>query len=174
MLLDDVLKLVTPALADLDVQRHRQMLVVPGERGDRVLIDFQRSGATGALEITDGGNGGEDPDDGCGNDPRKLVEDTAKEVVEEWGLSGLDKRITSAKWEHPEYTWAYRGSEVHKETARRLGQRYPELFDAKMRGKGPDFPVKGTDKLVELTTPGEVAKHKAKGRKVLVLRLCPL
>jgi hypothetical protein len=86
----------------------------------------------------------------------------AKEVMQDWGTSGLDMRISDAQWRHPEYIWAYRGSEVHKEVARRLGQRYPDLFDGKMNGTGPDYKVKTGGK-VELTTPGEVAGHKRKG-----------
>lgn len=119
--------------------------------------------ATGGLSIAGGADGNKDPDGDCDNDPRKIVEDTAREVVEEWGLAGLDRRISAGQWDHPEYIWAYRGSEVHKETARRLGERYPDLFDGTMNGKGPDFSVKGTDKLVELTTSGELAGHKRKG-----------
>ncbi|RSM61981.1 hypothetical protein DMB66_23245 [Actinoplanes sp. ATCC 53533] len=112
------------------------------------------------MEVAGSGDPGEDPDGGC-NDPRKLVEDMAKEVIEEWGMSGLDKRISEAQWRHPEAIWAYRGSEVHKEVAIRLGQRYPDLFDGTMNGVGPDYSVKTGGK-VELTTPGEVRKHKAK------------
>jgi hypothetical protein len=41
----------------------------------------------------------------------------AKEVIQDWGTSGLDMRISAAQWRHPEYIWAYRGSEVHKEVA---------------------------------------------------------
>jgi hypothetical protein len=92
----------------------------------------------------------------------KLVEDMAKEVMQDWGTSGLDMRISAAQWRHPGYIWAYRGSEVHKEVARRLGQRYPDLFDGRMNGTGPDYSVKTGGK-VELTTPGEVAGHKRKG-----------
>lgn len=83
--------------------------------------------ATGAMEVAGTGDPGEDPDGDC-NDPRKLVEDMAKEVIEDWGMSGLDQRITAEQWKHPEYIWAYRGSEVHKEVGRRLGRRYPDLF----------------------------------------------
>ena len=87
----------------------------------------------------------------------------AEEVIQDWGLPGIDKQISTAQWEHPEYIWAYRGSEVHKEVARRLGLAYPDLFDGKMNATGPDYTPQTTGKKVELTTPGEVAKHKRKG-----------
>lgn len=51
---------------------------------------------------------------------------------------------------------------MHKEVRDRLGVNYPDLFDGTMNGKGPDFTVKPGGK-IELTTPGELAKHKAKG-----------
>lgn len=47
-LLDEVVRTVAPLLADLDIERHKRSLAVPGERGDRVLAALQRSAGSRA------------------------------------------------------------------------------------------------------------------------------
>ena len=63
--------------------------------------------------------------------------------------------------EEPWRKCQYYGSEVHKETAKRLEQKYPGRFQ--YRTVGPDFVDNWNGKLVELTTPKAVKAHKKKG-----------
>jgi hypothetical protein len=48
-------------------------------------------------------------------------------------------RISDAQWRHPEYIWAYRGSEVHKEVASFSRFVRCSFRDADIKGFGDDY-----------------------------------
>jgi RHS repeat-associated protein len=100
----------------------------------------------------------------CGDDPVKIITDIAQEIADQ-GLDVLDKRLSQdqldAAEEEPWRKWQYRGSEVHKMTAAELAARYGKRFI--YHTVGVDFLDTLTGKLIELTTPGQVANHKKKG-----------
>ncbi len=95
---------------------------------------------------------------------RNTVMDMAQEVANE-GNDYLHNRLSQdqldAMDEEPWRKWQYYGSEVHKETAKRLEDKYPGRFT--YRTTGPDFLDNWNGKLVELTTPKAVKAHKKKG-----------
>jgi RHS repeat-associated protein len=130
--------------------------------------DALTAAAAGVAGVVAAVAGTDDPkgDDDCEPDPRKLIEDTAQEVADQ-GLDVLDALLSPSQWAavaeegNGWRIWQYRGSEVHKETARRLQTNHPDRFV--YRGVGPDFLDTLTGKLIELTTPGSKAAHKAKG-----------
>lgn len=101
---------------------------------------------------------------GCGDDPRQIIEDVAQEVADE-GFAPLDAKLSDdqrrAIQEEPWREWQYRGSEVHKETASRLSERYGDRFV--YRTVDPDFLDQLTGRLIELTTPKQVRGHQRKG-----------
>jgi len=79
--------------------------------------------------------------------------------VDDLGLPGLDARLSGSQaGKEPWLLWQYRGSEVHKLVAAKLRDRYGDRF--RYRTKGVDFLDTLTGKLIELTTPGQVAGHK--------------
>ncbi|MFC7529313.1 RHS repeat-associated core domain-containing protein [Actinoplanes sp. GCM10030250] len=105
----------------------------------------------------------EDPDD-----PRKVIEDIARDIVEE-GWDNVDKRLTpdqnaaidaEGEW----LRWIFRGSEVHKMTWEELKAQYPGKFE--YHTVGPDFTHKSSGKKIELTTEKAIDAHKRKGKEI--------
>ncbi|WP_433379285.1 LamG-like jellyroll fold domain-containing protein [Actinoplanes sp. CA-142083] len=116
--------------------------------------------ATEGLKIT----GTKDPN-GCGDDPKDIIQEIAQGVADE-GLDSIDADITDAQRalydEEGWRIWRDRGHIVHNRTNERLQDAYPDRF--KYNRRGVDFFDTLTKKWIELTTPGAVSSHKAKGK----------
>jgi RHS repeat-associated protein len=75
--------------------------------------------------------------------------------------SVLSRAERSAMRRRPFLRQAFLGTAVHRQTASELARRYPGEFV--YRTKGPDFLHTPTGTRIELTTPGQVGAHRARG-----------
>ncbi|SNS97149.1 discoidin domain-containing protein [Actinoplanes regularis] len=159
------LRIPSIVVAEADASQAANAAVATGG-----LIDGTKTAAAAAiLAAVVGSGGGNGPQ--CDSEEeaaRKIVEEMAQTVADQ-GTAVLDLDITPAQWERinePDNFWRIwwaRGHIVHQQTADRLRDEYGDRFDYN-RNKGPDFFDNLTQKWIELTTPGEVAGHKRKGR----------
>jgi hypothetical protein len=100
----------------------------------------------------------------CGDEAaeaaRSLVERTAQkhaDLGEEHLASYLSEAEQAAYANEPWLKPVFMGTAVHRATAQELGDQFV------YRTVGPDFLERGTGTMVELTTPGQVASHVARG-----------
>ncbi|GAA1767545.1 hypothetical protein [Luedemannella helvata] len=139
-----------------------------GDEGQTAVV---AAAAVVAGATTTGSGNGKDE---C--EPEDLIAEVAQQIVDELGYEGINEKVTEGQWnfikENGRGLERAQGHVVHQAVADRLAEKYKIKIGKNLvprfiyiRSIGPDYWDLLKEVYVELTTPGQVAGHKAKKDK---------